>query len=94
MVILYLWLPTPDIAVARVRERVLSGGHSVPDDIVRRRYHRGLDNFFRIYIPLADAWRFYENSDLRGPRLVARGGTEIDEEVIDARTWRLARPSS
>ena len=94
VVILYFWLPAAEIAVARVRERVSLGGHSVPDEVVRRRYRRGLDNLFRLYIPLADAWRFYDNSNADGPRLVARGGTNVDEEVIDARTWRFARSSA
>jgi len=44
--ILFLWLPSADFAVARVAERVRSGGHDVPVEIVRRRYRAGLRNFF------------------------------------------------
>ena len=43
--IVYLWLPSPEHAIARVRDRVLHGGHDVPEAVIRRRYHRGLNNF-------------------------------------------------
>src|SRR5581483_432721 len=43
----YLWLPSADMAVQRVGERVSGGGHDVPADTVRRRYERGLQNFFQ-----------------------------------------------
>jgi predicted ABC-type ATPase len=39
------------------------GGHFVPEETIRRCYHRGLKNFFNLYIPLADQWSFYDNSD-------------------------------
>jgi predicted ABC-type ATPase len=82
----FLSLPNADAAVARVQERVRAGGHSVPDQVIRRRFDRGLNNFFRVYRPLATGWRFYDNSALE-PRLVAtgRGSTE---RVFDAALWR------
>jgi predicted ABC-type ATPase len=71
---------------------VNQGGHGVPEDTIRRRYHRGIENFFRIYKPLADEWRFYDNSEIGGPRLIAGGGSESGEEIIDGASWRRARP--
>ena len=59
----FLWLPSPEMSIARVAERVRSGGHYVPDAVVYRRYQRGLSNFFNLYKPLADQWRFYDNAD-------------------------------
>lgn len=38
----YLWLPTPALAIARVRERVKKGGHNVPSVDIRRRFARSL----------------------------------------------------
>jgi predicted ABC-type ATPase len=93
--VVFLWLSSDDVAVQRVRDRVSRGGHSVPEPIVRRRYRRGIENFFRIYMPLADAWRFYDNSDVSGPRLVAHGESrypEPCEEIFDGTIWRAARP--
>jgi predicted ABC-type ATPase len=89
--LIFLWLEDPALAIARVRERVRSGGHDVPEDTIRRRYRRGIENFFTIYRPLADHWRFYDNSGMSVPRLIARGEAGRTVEVIDERTWRRAR---
>src|ERR1051325_258218 len=66
----YLWLPSPDVAVARVRERVRKGGHDVPATDIRRRFHRSLANLMRHYLPLADSWTVFDNSG-DNPTLVA-----------------------
>jgi len=58
----YLWLPSPNMAVDRVAKRALEGGHDVPEDVVRRRYASGLQNFFRLYSPRVDSWWFYDSS--------------------------------
>ena len=67
-----LWLlslPSADLAVSRVAERVLQGGHSIPDDVIRRRFDAGLRNFHSIYSPLVDSWALFDNSE-RPPRLL------------------------
>ena len=46
--LIFLWLKTEELAVSRVQERIQMGGHSVPESAIRRRYHAGLKNFFRI----------------------------------------------
>jgi predicted ABC-type ATPase len=53
VVLFFLWLPSSDMAVTRVRARVRQGGHNVPELIVRRRYGTGLSNFFQLYWPLS-----------------------------------------
>lgn len=60
--LIFLWLQNSDLAVLRVKERVKMGGHSVPEETIRRRYTAGLKNFFNLYSPLADSWQFYNNS--------------------------------
>src|SRR4029079_17590150 len=47
----FLWLDDVDLALERVRTRVLSGGHDVPEVTVRRRHERGLKNLFDLYLP-------------------------------------------
>jgi predicted ABC-type ATPase len=69
---IFLALPSPEFAIARVAERVRQGGHSVPADVVRRRFHAGWSNFERVYRALVDEWWLYHNSGLR-PQLVDRG---------------------
>jgi predicted ABC-type ATPase len=50
------------MAIARVRQRVAAGGHNVPEDVIRRRFHAGLRNFRQVYPPLVDEWVLYDNS--------------------------------
>jgi len=66
----FLWLPDPNLAMARVLERVRSGGHGVPESVVRRRFHRGLDNLFRLYEPLVDSSLIFDSSG-KAPRMIA-----------------------
>ncbi len=58
----FLRLPTPEMAIARVRQRVMEGGHNVPEQTIRRRYRSGWRNFNSIYRYLVDEWVIYENS--------------------------------
>ena len=86
--VVYLWLPSPDLAVLRVRRRVLAGGHHVPEEVVRRRYERSLVNLFRLYRPLATSWHVYDNASPAGTRLIARGMAGLADEVVNASLWR------
>lgn len=85
--LVFLWLPGPDLAVSRVAARVRLGGHSVPEETVRRRYDRGLRNFFAVYRPLADHWRMLDNASAGPPRLIAAGRGRREEVVEDAGLW-------
>ena len=58
----FLSLDQAETAIARVKARVSQGGHDIPENIIRRRFSSGLDNFHRIYKPLADTWVLYDNS--------------------------------
>lgn len=86
--LVFLWLPTPDLAVARVAQRVRSGGHAVRESRILRRYYRGLCNFEHQYRPMATTWRVYDNSQTAGPWLVADGGADKALRVTDERAWR------
>ena len=58
----FLRLPTPEVAVARVAKRVATGGHNIPDDVVRRRFQAGWYNFENIYRDLVDEWAVYDGT--------------------------------
>jgi predicted ABC-type ATPase len=85
---LFLWLPSPELAIHRVRERVRAGGHDVPEETIRRRFARGIRNFQELYRPLAQSWRVYDNSSGPGPRLIASGRASGAERIFDAERWR------
>jgi predicted ABC-type ATPase len=91
--LVFLWLPSADLAVARVLERVRRGGHSVPEQEVRRRYRAGLVNFFSLYRPLATSWRLYDNTESM-PRLVASGSGSVSRTVEDPATWVMIERES
>ena len=65
--LLFFWLPSPEIAEQRVKLRVASGGHDIPNDVIHRRYWRGLENLFKIFIPIVDNWSLYDNSNSMQP---------------------------
>jgi predicted ABC-type ATPase len=68
--LIYIWLRSPELAVARVAQRVECGGHAVEESTIRMRYLRGAVNFLNLYAPVADSWTVYDNSD-EYPLLVA-----------------------
>jgi predicted ABC-type ATPase len=63
IVILFFWLNSELLAIRRVKSRVKKGGHSIPTDTIKRRYSRGLTNFFELYISKSDYWSFFDNSN-------------------------------
>lgn len=70
VVLFFLWLPSADMAVSRVANRVRQGGHNVPEVDIRRRFDSGLRNLFHLYRPLADRWWLYDASRLP-PSIIA-----------------------
>lgn len=63
--LIFLKLKSVQEAVARVRQRVLQGGHDIPEDVIARRFASGYRNFEMIYKPIVDAWAVYDNSGLQ-----------------------------
>ena len=61
--LIYFWLKSPQLAIARVKQRVASGGHNIPEDVIIRRYYRGQKNLIESYLPLCDTWIIYDNSN-------------------------------
>ena len=60
--LIFLRLPSADLAVERVRQRVAQGGHNIPEPDIRRRFDRGLENFHRHYQTVVDAWKILDAS--------------------------------
>ena len=65
----FLRLPSPEMAIGRVAQRVLEGGHDVPEAVIRRRFEAGLRNFEQVYRDLVDGWILYDNSGVEPKRL-------------------------
>jgi predicted ABC-type ATPase len=69
--IFYLWVPSADAALARVRERVARGGHDIAEPIIRRRFDRSIRNFLIKYRQLANFWTLFDNS-AKVPEVIAK----------------------
>ena len=68
----FLQLPDPEFAIARVQQRVREGGHLASDEVVRRRFYKGMDNFEKIYKYIVDEWAIYDNAG-KSPILIDEG---------------------
>ena len=92
--ILYFWLKSPEMAIARVKSRVEAGGHNIPENVVRRRYYMGLNYFFETYAPVCDRWMLADNSS--SPFAIVAEGSPAGIKVRDKEKYdiilRLAYP--
>ena len=90
----YLWIPGPELALLRIRDRVESGGHNVPELDVRRRFGRTLRNLFTLYRALFDTLHFFDNSS-DTPRLIFKdeaGNTAINDAALYERLQKEFTP--
>lgn len=90
MSLIFLWLETVELAVERVKTRVLLGGHDIPEETIRRRYERGLKNLFGLYIPISNAWSVRDTSDMRSIE-IARYTETGGEIVFDTERWKTIK---
>jgi predicted ABC-type ATPase len=94
LTLVYLWLSSPEAALARVARRVAKGGHRIPDDVVVRRYAAGLRNMRHLYLPIVDVAYIYDNSDEQGV-LIAERQPDMSLIVRDVGRWnRILEASS
>lgn len=90
----YLWIPSPELALLRIRDRVETGGHNVPERDVRRRFGRTLGNLFTLYRPLLDTMHFFDNSS-DTPRLIFKdesGQTTVGDAALYEQLRRKFAP--
>lgn len=72
----YYWLDSPELAVAKVEERVREGGHNVPEEIIRERYDKSVKYLSQLYIPNVDFWKIVNNSRMMSAE-IATSVTEV-----------------
>ena len=58
----FLWISSVKLALERIELRVQQGGHDIPEAVVRRRFNKGISNFFHFYRPVVDRWIIFNNS--------------------------------
>jgi predicted ABC-type ATPase len=86
IILIFFWLESIELAKQRVKDRVLKGGHNIPQEIIERRYKRGLSNFVNIFASASDVWILYDNSsDI--PRIIAQGSREAGSLIYNSDIW-------
>ncbi len=69
--VFFLWIPSSQLAVERVKDRVAQGGHNVPIKDIKRRFERSIRNFFKQYRLFTDKWILFDNAGAK-PKIIAR----------------------
>jgi predicted ABC-type ATPase len=92
VVLFYLWIPGAEFSRLRVRQRVESGGHNIPDEAITRRYRRTISNFLTVFAPLCDEVFCYDNSN-SGTVLVFANDAD-GRKIVDATRYALVLESS
>ena len=90
----FLWIPSVEMALARIADRVGRGGHQIPEPVVRRRFHKGIAHLFKLYRPLLDSWTLFDNSGPI-PRPVAReelGELHVFDKELFAKIKEAVKP--
>ena len=91
--LLYFWLNDVDLAIERVKTRVIEGGHNIPEETIRRRYFRGAYNLTNKFAVLCDYWIVINNSS-RPFIFVAEGQGATELRVYDEMLWQQIKTQS
>ena len=87
---MFFWLENAELAKQRVAERVASGGHNIPAQVIERRYKAGIRNLFELYMNKVDIWILFDNNENVGVR-IAFGGKNIPAKVKDKVKFDIIR---
>jgi predicted ABC-type ATPase len=88
--LVFFYLDSEELAIERVKARVIEGGHDIPEPVIRRRYISGIHNLFKIYIPICDYWMIFNNSVLTS-ELIAEGYFDNEMDIINIRTFETLK---
>lgn len=81
----FVYLNSPKLAAERVDIRVNKGGHSIPKDVIERRYSKGLQNFSK-YAKEVNDWYIYDNS--ANEYLLVAKSVDNTEEIINFKLFK------
>ena len=80
--LLFFWLQNVELAIERVKTRVLEGGHNIETEVIKRRYINGIKNLFEIYLPIADEIMIFDNSEGKHI-LIAKKSLETEIDIFN-----------
>jgi len=86
VILLFFYLPSPEMAKQRVAQRVQKGGHSIPEEVIERRYSLGIKNLTE-FIEIVDFWHIYNNIETP-PKKIAEGDREGFKKIFNLDLWK------
>lgn len=84
--LIFFWLDSVELAKQRVAMRVSDGGHNIPEEVIERRYHRGVINLFKIYLSICDNIMCFDNSD-KTPHLIFQKNAFEPIEIVNKKVF-------
>jgi predicted ABC-type ATPase len=84
--LLFFWLNDVNLAIERVKTRVMEGGHDIPEDVIIRRYKKGILNLIHVFVTISDYWLVIDNSS-RPYTFIAEGNAAIENTVYNKNIW-------
>ena len=89
IILLFLALDSQELALKRVKTRVEEGGHNIPEEVIKKRFEKGLYNLFNLYIPIVDKWLLIDNSG-ENFEFISEG-TNTETTVKNKMRWDLLK---
>lgn len=83
--LLFFWLNDVKLAIKRVEKRVLEGGHHIPEEVIRRRYKKGIENL-KSFTAIANYWLIVDNSEGK-MQFIAEGNLHREITIFEKRSW-------
>jgi predicted ABC-type ATPase len=75
-----------DFAFETTAVRVTKGGHNIPQDVIERRYYRGIFNLITLFIPVVDTWMIVNSANVI-ILPIAEGGRGIGNIISNDYIW-------
>jgi predicted ABC-type ATPase len=88
--LIYFWLSSYQQAIQRVASRVSKGGHHIPDDVIERRYYRGIYNMLNLYMTICDYWAIVNNMETKS-QIVISGEFDQSINVYNNDIWNIIK---
>ena len=87
--LIFLYLETEQQAIERVAQRVSNGGHSIPEQDIRRRFKRGIYNLIHLYMPICDSVLVYNNAHGNAILVARQSAAARELETYEPEMWAL-----
>lgn len=91
--LLYIWLDSPKTAKERVAIRVTKGGHNIPEDVIERRYYRGIFNLIHLFISAVNTWMIVNSTNVI-IEPIAEGGQDVGNIISNDYIWNVIMEQS